>query len=155
MNGLLKNTHFQSDFSLLALFACENDGIDVDDIEVPAGFALSAGTATNFLTSSYAYDRSADWITGAYDKRFTRGDKLYDDIRTSSNGIGGGLGPVYAGYSCGSCHRNAGRTQPTLWSEGGSGSSWLFRLCWFILVVRMELSFRIMDVCFMIRLFMV
>ena len=126
----------------------------MDDIEVPAGFALSAGTATNFLTSSYAYDRSADWITGAYDKRFTRGDKLYDDIRTSSNGIGGGLGPVYAGYSCGSCHRNAGRTQPTLWSEGGSGSSG-FRLCWFILVVRMGLSFRIMDVCFMIRLFMV
>lgn len=122
MNGLLKYS-FPICFSLLALFACENDGIDVDDIEVPAGFALSAGTATNFLTSSYAYDRSADWITGAYDKRFTRGDKLYDDIRTSSNGIGGGLGPVYAGYSCGSCHRNAGRTQPTLWSEGGSGSS--------------------------------
>ena len=106
MNGLLKYS-FPICFSLLALFACENDGIDVDDIEVPAGFALSAGTATNFLTSSYAYDRSADWITGAYDKRFTRGDKLYDDIRTSSNGIGGGLGPVYAGYSCGSCHRNA------------------------------------------------
>ena len=122
MNGLLKYS-FPICFSLLALFACENDGIDVDNIEVPAGFALSAGTATNFLTSSYAYDRSADWITGAYDKRFTRGDKLYDDIRTSSNGIGGGLGPVYAGYSCGSCHRNAGRTQPTLWSEGGSGSS--------------------------------
>lgn len=122
MNGLLKYS-FPICFSLLALFACEDDGIDVDNIEVPAGFALSAGTATNFLTSSYAYDRSADWITGAYDKRFTRGDKLYDDIRTSSNGIGGGLGPVYAGYSCGSCHRNAGRTQPTLWSEGGSGSS--------------------------------
>lgn len=53
MNGLLKYS-FPICFSLLALFACENDGIDVDDIEVPAGFALSAGTATNFLTSSYA-----------------------------------------------------------------------------------------------------
>ena len=153
MNGLLKYS-FPICFSLLALFACEDDGIDVDNIEVPAGFALSAGTATNFLTSSYAYDRSADWITGAYDKRFTRGDKLYDDIRTSSNGIGGGLGPVYAGYSCGSCHRNAGRTQPTLWSKVVPVAP-AFRLCWFILVVRMELSFRIMDVCFMIRLFMV
>lgn len=122
MNGLLKYS-FSICYSLLVLCACENDGIDVDDIEVPAGFALSAGTATNFLTSSFAYDRSADWITGEYDKRFTRGDKLYDDNRTSSSGIGGGLGPVYAGYSCGSCHRNAGRTQPTLWSEGGSGSS--------------------------------
>ena len=59
MNGLLKYS-FPICFSLLALFACEDDGIDVDNIEVPAGFALSAGTATNFLTSSYAYDRSAD-----------------------------------------------------------------------------------------------
>ena len=63
MNGLLKYS-FPICFSLLALFACEDDGIDVDNIEVPAGFALSAGTATNFLTSSYAYDRSADWIQG-------------------------------------------------------------------------------------------
>ena len=38
MNGLLKYS-FPICFSLLALFACENDGIDVDDIEVPAGFA--------------------------------------------------------------------------------------------------------------------
>ena len=57
-----------------------------------------------------------------YNSRFNDGDGLYDDVRTSSNGMGGGLGPVYAGYSCGSCHRNAGRTKPTLWSEGGSGS---------------------------------
>ncbi len=122
MNNLLK-------YSLpvcclfFSLSACESDGMGAEDIEVPAGYALSAGTATNFLKSSFAYDTPADWITGAYDKRFTRGDKLYDDSRTSGNGIGGGLGPAYAGYSCGSCHRNAGRTQPTLWSEGGSGAS--------------------------------
>ena len=61
-------------------------------------------------------------MSGSYASRFTRGDGLYDDVRTSGLGDGGGLGPVYAGYSCGSCHRNAGRTQPTLWSEGGSGS---------------------------------
>ena len=103
--------------------ACsEADGLDMDDIEVPAGYALSAGTATNFLSSSFAYDTEADWVSGVYAKRFTSGDGLYDDVRTSSNGQGGGLGPVYAGYSCGSCHRNAGRTKPTLWSEGGSGS---------------------------------
>lgn len=152
MNGLLKYS-FPICFSLLALFACENDGIDVDDIEVPAGFALSAGTATNFLTSSYAYDRSADWITGAYDKRFTRGDKLYDDIRTSSNGIGEDWDrfmpvilvvavtemPDVRNLLCGA------KVVPAVPA---------FRLCWFILVVRMELSFRIMDVCFMIRLFM-
>ena len=94
----------------------------MDDIEVPNGYALSAGTSTIFLNSSVAYDSEADWVTGTLLSRFTRGDGLYDDVRTSSNGNGGGLGPVYAGYSCGSCHRNAGRTKPTLWSEGGSGS---------------------------------
>ncbi len=107
----------------LAFTSCSDDGIDVEDIEVPDGYELSAGISTNFLRSSFAYDTESDWVSGEYEKRFTRGDKLYDDARTSSNGLGGGLGPVYAGYSCGSCHRNAGRTQPTLWSEGGSGSS--------------------------------
>lgn len=103
--------------------ACsEDDGLTVEDIEVPAGYALSAGISTNFLNSTFAYDRESDWVAGTYARRFTRGDGLYDDVRTSSNGQGGGLGPVYAGYSCGSCHRNAGRTKPTLWSEGGSGN---------------------------------
>lgn len=103
---------------------CEDwDGLEADEIEVPAGYALSAGTSTIFSTSSYAYDSEADWVTGLYKTRFTRGDGLYDDVHTSTNGDGGGLGPVYAGYSCGSCHRNAGRTRPTLWTEGGSGST--------------------------------
>ena len=109
--------------SLWAVTACSGDTLlGEDEIEVPAGYALSAGTSTNFLTSTFAYDTEADWVSGVYAKRFTSGDGLYDDVRTSSNGTGGGLGPVYAGYSCGSCHRNAGRTKPTLWSEGGSGS---------------------------------
>ncbi|MBQ8629138.1 MAG: thiol oxidoreductase [Prevotella sp.] len=102
--------------------SCEDDGIDVRDIEVPSGYALSAGTSTLFMNSSKAYDSPADWLTGTYKSRFYAGDGLYDDIRTSDNNTGGGLGPVYAGYSCGSCHRNAGRTKPALWSEGGSGS---------------------------------
>ncbi len=98
--------------------ACDDsDGLDVLDIEVPDGYALSAGTSTLFLNSSVAYDTEASWVSGNYLTRFTRGDKLYDDSRTASNG----LGPVYAGYSCGSCHRNAGRTRPALWNDGGSG----------------------------------
>ena len=27
---------------------------------------------------------------------------------------------MYAGYSCGSCHRNAGRTKPALWTQTGT-----------------------------------
>ena len=96
--------------------------MDMDKIDVPNGYALSAGTSTIFLNSSVAYDTNADWITGANSIRFNNGDGLYDDVRTSNNGDGGGLGPVYAGYSCGSCHRNAGRTKPTLWENGGSGN---------------------------------
>ena len=107
---------------LAPLCSCDKEGIDMDDVEVPNNYALSAGTSTIFLNSSVAYDTEADWVSGKYSTRFNNGDRLYDDVRTSSNGTGGGLGPVYAGYSCGSCHRNAGRTKPTLWSEGGSGS---------------------------------
>ena len=91
------------------LWSCEKEGTDQQYVEVPEGFALSAGTATNFLTSSKAYDFEASWLSGIYSSRFNDGDGLYDDVRTSSN-QDGGLGPVYAGYSCGSCHRNAGRT---------------------------------------------
>lgn len=102
--------------------ACDDsEGIDIDDIDVPDGFALSAGTSTNFLTSSFAYDSDAKWLSGTYQTRFTRGDKLYDDACTSSNGYGGGLGPVFAGYSCGSCHHNAGRTKPSLWTQNSKG----------------------------------
>ncbi|MCM1332876.1 MAG: thiol oxidoreductase [Bacteroides sp.] len=99
-----------------------DDGLDVLDIEVPEGYSLSAGTSTIFINSSKAFDTDADWLSGTYSQRFIRGDKLYDDMRTSSNNLGGGLGPVYAGYSCGSCHSNAGRTRPALWSDGGSGA---------------------------------
>ena len=51
MNGLLKYS-FPICFSLLALFACEDDGIDVDNIEVPAGFALSAGTCLLYTSDA-------------------------------------------------------------------------------------------------------
>lgn len=104
------------------LISCDDDGLDILDVEVLDGYALSAGTSTIFMNSSKSFDSPADWVTGANYLRFLRGDRLYDDIRTSGNGYGGGLGPVYAGYSCGSCHRNAGRTKPAIWSEGGSGS---------------------------------
>lgn len=103
------------------LVSCDEEGLDVLDVEVPAGYELSAGTSSIFMNSSKAYDSPADWVAGSYVSRFNSGDKLYDDMRTSSNGLGGGLGPVYAGYSCGSCHSNAGRTKPAGWADHGSG----------------------------------
>ncbi len=100
------------------LSSCEDDSMDVMDIDVPDGYALSAGTSTIFVNSSYAYDTDADWVSNIPDnqRRFIKGDGLYDDLMTQSMG----LGPVYAGYSCGSCHRNAGRTKPALWTQVGT-----------------------------------
>lgn len=104
---------------LLGMASCEDDeGLRLTDIQVPEGYALSAGTSTVFLTSSYAYDKDADWVASspALQRRFVDGDGLYDNARTQAEG----LGPVYAGYSCGSCHRNAGRTKPAVWTQTGT-----------------------------------
>ena len=103
----------------MALTGCEDNGVmDVQEMEVPDGYALSAGTSTIFKNSSYAYDTDADWVANipANSTHFTHGDRLYDNPMNSGNG----LGPVYAGYSCGSCHRNAGRTKPALWTQTGT-----------------------------------
>jgi len=109
-------------YATLPLTSCDpSRGLDVTDVEVPEGYELSAGTSTVFMNSSKAYDSPADWVSGSYSSRFIRGDKLYDDMRTQSNDYGGGLGPVYAGFSCGSCHSNAGRTKPAGWADHGSG----------------------------------
>ena len=111
--------------TLGAMTACDETGdqIVAEEMTIPKGYALSAGTSTVFFNSAVAYDQPAKWVSGVYDTRFTRGDQLYDNVKTiNNNGHMGGLGPVYAGYSCGSCHRNAGRTEPTLWTQGGSGT---------------------------------
>lgn len=85
--------------------------------------ALSAGTSTIFATGVTAYDTPARWVTGNMTTRFYRGDALYDNPRVSGDDpTQGGKGPLYAGSSCGSCHANAGRSYPTLYSQGGTGS---------------------------------
>ncbi len=109
---------------LMAMSSCsDDDGLDVLDIEVPDGYALSAGTSTNFLRSSFAFDEDADWVTGELESRFNMGDRLYDNVRTSGNVKGGGLGPVYAGYSDRSSAASDvyKRQEPAIWSSGGSG----------------------------------
>ncbi len=119
---MLNKAKYLTLLTFIFLASCEEDeGLDVVDIEVPSGYALSAGTSTNFLSSSYAYDTEAGWVAGNNLLRFRNGDKLYDNVRTSSSDYGGGLGPVYAGYSCGSCHRNAGKTKPAVWTKNAKG----------------------------------
>ena len=110
--------------------------------EMADGYGLSAGTSTIFLNSSVAYDSEAEWVSGDYLTRFVRGDRLYDDVRTSTHGEGGGLGPVYAGYSCGSCHRNAGRTRPA------APAIMDFRLCSSTSHAATAPSSATTDVCF-------
>lgn len=108
----------------LTFTACEDDGqITPDDIEVPNGYALSAGISTEFSRSRFSYDQEAAWVSGKYLTMFKTGDRLYDNVTTSNyNHHGGGLGPVYAGFSCGSCHRNAGKTEPSYWTAFKNGS---------------------------------
>lgn len=115
-------------FFAMAFVACSTEDDDSDLILKPNGQAadpaeLSAGTSTVFMTSIKAYDTPASWVTGTLYERFLKGDQIYDDPRTAnqSDQAQGGLGPLYIGFACGSCHKNAGRTYPTLFSDGGSG----------------------------------
>ncbi len=121
------NTNFFKFLTLLVLAltftSCDDATVGYEEIIKPNGEVatykeLSAGRSTIFLTSSKAYDSQADWVTGTLNTRFNLGDVLYDNPNVSTNG----LGPVYAGFSCGSCHKDAGRTPSTLISNGGSGS---------------------------------
>lgn len=115
--------HLSLLFLSLFLWACNKEAINEGVITKPNGSVaqfdeLSAGSSTIFMSSSKAYDTPAAWVTGSLSSRFNNGDLLYDNPYTEESG----LGPVYAGYSCGSCHKNAGRTPSSLFSQGGSGS---------------------------------
>lgn len=111
---------------VLLFTACQKN--EDEDILTPGGRVaypeeLSAGSSTIFSSSSRSYDTPADWVTGDLLTLFYKGDALYDDPRVSDgNPVNGGLGPVYVGYSCASCHNDAGRTQSTLFTTGGSGN---------------------------------
>ena len=62
----------------LSFLACEaDDKMDMDKVEVPSGYALSAGTSTIFLNSSIAYDTEASWVSGKYASRFTNGAYIH------------------------------------------------------------------------------
>lgn len=105
----------------MCLTGCEDATTSTEDVLKPDGTVasyneLSAGSSTIFLSTSKAYDTPAQWVTGDLSSRFYHGDQLY------SRYIGtGSVGPVFCGYSCESCHLNAGRTSSTIYTDGGSG----------------------------------
>ena len=95
------------------LCSCESEDLENWQVKKPNGQVasekeLSAGISTIFSNAPDAYDTQANWVTGELETRFNRGDGLYDDARGVENVDGGGLGPLYAGYSCGSCHKSTG-----------------------------------------------
>ncbi|MDR1344873.1 MAG: c-type cytochrome [Tannerellaceae bacterium] len=100
-----------------AFCACNED--EILSVPLPADALTSAGTATVYNIGKSAYDTPASWVTGDLLRRFYAGDLLYDRNR----GTEGGKGPLYAGSSCGSCHSNAGRTLPSMYTaDSGSGT---------------------------------
>jgi CxxC motif-containing protein (DUF1111 family) len=112
---------------IMAIGACSDNADEIilkPNGKVADPTELSAGNSTVFMSSVFAYDTPAPWVTGSLMDRFLAGDKLYDDPRIANQDdpLQGGLGPLYVGFSCGSCHKNAGRSYPTLFSEGGSGT---------------------------------
>ena len=134
-------------FLLWTVVACEKEGVDEQDIEVPEGYALSAGISTIFLNSSKAYDTPADWLSGNYASRFNRGDKLYDDVRTKDwdrcmrgiPAVAVTVMPAVPGLRFGVAE-----------DREVMGS----RRCWYISAERTELFFRITDGFCMTRQFM-
>lgn len=104
-------------FGILLLSSCQEDTEGIDNfMEEHASelenYYLSAGTSTIFWSSSKAFDIDALWLSGTYATRFQHGNRLYDNVADN-------YGPVYAGYSCNSCHNNSGRTSPGVWNEIG------------------------------------
>ena len=81
-----KNTLF---LALFLLAACdkEDDCFTAEDFSVPSGYALSAGSSTVFINSSFAYDTDAPWVENikANSRRFINGDGLYDDVLTQKS----------------------------------------------------------------------
>ncbi len=87
---------------------------------------LQGGELTVFDGTSKAYDQPSPPIAHNEELlvRFRKGDALYDTPRVASPAElpgTGGLGPLYVGYACSTCHQGAGRTMPTLFTTGGTG----------------------------------
>lgn len=90
---------------------------------------LQGGDNTVFDNTAMAYDTPSPLVDANPDylARFRNGDKLWSTDRVASSlenppPIGtGGLGPLYVGKSCATCHAGTGRTKSTLFTHGGTG----------------------------------
>ena len=120
----------------VSLLGCtdHSEGIIINSAEEIAKLkSLSADELTIFTSSNVAFDTPSALIEAnpQMNERFLRGDALYDQTRvanpTEFKGAGG-LGPLYVGFSCGSCHTNAGRNKSTLITHGGSGNGFSSQL---------------------------
>ena len=100
------------------LLSC-TDPADPDNI-------YQGGDLTVFDNTTMAYDTPSHIIEEheLFFNRFLDGDLLYDLDRVANpapvEGTGG-LGPLYCGKSCATCHAGTGRTKSTLFTHGGSG----------------------------------
>ncbi len=110
-------------FLLIIVFniGCE-DKSTPPEIEENDPRYFSGGDLTVFNTTSLAFKDPAPNITDL--DLHLEGDLIYETPRVSKGPKFSGLGPVYNNYSCNSCHNSNGRTRPTLWTEGGSGSGY-------------------------------
>lgn len=107
-------------WALAALSAgCTTDDFDTD-------LVYQGGDLTIFEATTAAFDTPSDFL--ASDPvglaRFLAGDVLYDRPRVASPASipgTGGLGPLYVGKACSTCHLGAGRTKSTLFTHGGTG----------------------------------
>jgi hypothetical protein len=130
------------------LWSCEKEGTDQQYVEVPEGFALSAGTATNFLTSSKAYDFEASWLSGISTTEMdcmtmcvpvvTRMADWVPCMPVIPVEVVTGM-PDVPSLPCG---------------VKAVREITVFLPCWYISPERTERSSRTMGVCFMTRLFM-
>jgi CxxC motif-containing protein (DUF1111 family) len=87
------------------------------------------GDLTVFDNTSSAFDRSSPPVLADehLHARWLNGDKLWGTDRVASSVEApppdgtGGLGPLYVGKSCSTCHAGGGRTKSTLFTHGGTG----------------------------------
>lgn len=107
----------------LSLVLVMVSGCSDDDPGAPPVGNMAArlgGDLTVFNGTSQAYGFPAANVADL--ELHLRGDLIYETGRQSDSGEHyGGLGPTYNNFSCEHCHMNNGRTEPTLWTHGGSG----------------------------------